>query len=188
MRKSRVILFAILSGIMLFAIACSSDEANPNATATTAPPNTVPAVERTAEPTAAPTSTSAPVSTSEPGGTVMLDIDVNGDALQFNLGSMSAQAGADVVVTFNNSSSANIHNWALVEAGTKDAVAADGLTAGQANNWLPVNDPRVIASTILIAPGENGQATFTAPAAGTYQFVCTFPGHATLMFGDFTVN
>jgi hypothetical protein len=29
---------------------------------------------------------------------------------------------------------------------------------------------------------------FTAPAAGTYQFVCTFPGHNFTMFGDFIVN
>ena len=56
MRKSLVILFAILSAVMLLAIACGSDEADPNATSTTAPPNTVPAVDRPTEPpTTAPT-------------------------------------------------------------------------------------------------------------------------------------
>ena len=189
MRKSLVILSAIFSAVMLLAIACGTDEADPNATATTAPPNTVPADQITLEPTAKPTSTSAPVATTGPtDGPVRLDIDVNGDALQFNINSMSASPGAEVVVTFNNSSSANTHNWALVEVGTKDDVALDGLTAGQDNNWLPANDPRVIASTILIGPGESGQATFTAPSAGGYQFVCTFPGHSALMFGDFIVE
>ena len=66
----------------------------------------------------------------------------------------------------------------------KDAVAAD---AGPVNNWVPVNDSRVIGSTVLIGPGESGQATFTAPPAGIYQFVCTFPGHNFTMFGDFVV-
>jgi azurin len=195
MRKSLVILFAILSAIMLLAIACGSDEADPNATATTAPPNTVPAADRTPEPTVAPTSTLAPTSTSGPvatsepsGGPVTLDIDVNGDDLQFNRDSMSAPAGAEVVVNFNNSSSVWTHNWTMVEAGTKDAVATDGLAAGQDNNWLPVNDSRIIGSTVLIGPGESTKAIFTAPAAGTYQFVCTFPGHNSTMFGDFTVN
>ena len=194
MRKPLVILLAILSATMLLAIACGSDEADPNATATAAPPNTVPAADRTPEPTAAPTSTSAPVATapvatSEPsGGTVTLDIDVNGDALQFNTNSMSASAGAEVVLTFNNSSSVNTHNWALVEAGTKDAVATDGLAAGQDSNWLPVGDSRVIANTVLIGPGESTTVTFTAPAPGAYQFVCTFPGHNFTMFGDFIVN
>lgn len=189
MRKSLVILFAILSAVMLLAIACGSDEADPNATATTAPPNTVPAVDRPTEPpTTAPTDvppTNTPASASGP---VTIDIDVNGDALQFSLASMSASAGQDVVVNFNNSSSVNSHNWALVEAGTKDAVAADGTAAGPDNNWLPVNDPRIFGSTILIGPGASAQATFTAPPAGTYQFVCTFPGHNFTMFGDFIVN
>ena len=192
MRKTYVILFAILSAVMLLAIACGSDEADPDATATVSPPATVPAGDRAAEPTAAPTSippTAAPAATT--GGTsgpVQLNIDVNGDALQFTPGALSAAAGSEVVVTFNNSSGVNSHNWALVEAGTKDAVATDGLASGQGNNWLPVDDSRVIGSTILLGPGESADATFTAPAAGTYQFVCTFPGHNFTMFGDFTVN
>lgn len=189
MRKPLVILFAVLSAVMLLAIACGSDEADPNATATTAPPNTVPAQDRTAEPTAAPTAipaTSAPAPTGS--GAAVLDIDVNGDALQFDLGSMSASAGAEVTVKFTNSSSVNTHNWALVEAGTKDAVSSDGTGAGPANNWLPVDDPRVIAATVLVGPGASGEVTFTAPASGTYQFVCTFPGHNFTMFGDFVAN
>ena len=190
MRKSVVILFAIFSAVMLLGIACSSDEADPNATATTAPPNTVPVEDRPTEPAATETPTPPPpADTKEPtDGVVELEIDVNGDALQFNVGSMSAPAGAEVVVTFNNSSGFNTHNWALVEAGTKDAVATDGLAAGQDNNWLPVNDARVIGSTILIGPGASGEATFTAPSAGTYQFVCTFPGHNNTMWGDFIVE
>ena len=197
MRNPLVILFAILSAIMLLAIACGSDEADPNATSTAAPPNTVPASERTAEPptavppTAAPATATTDAPTAPPtngGGTVEIDIDVNGDALQFDAASMTASAGAEVVVKFNNSSSVNTHNWALVEAGTKDAVAIDGTAAGPDNHWLPVNDSRVLGSTILIGPGESAEATFTAPAAGTYQFVCTFPGHNFTMLGDFVVN
>jgi azurin len=196
-RKPLVILFAILSAMMLLAIACGSDEADPNATSTAAPPNTVPASERTAEPptavppTAAPATATSSAATTPPsngGGKVELDIDVDGDALKFNTGSMTASAGAEVVVNFNNSSSVNTHNWALVEGGTKDAVAIDGTAAGPDNNWLPVNDPRVFGSTILVGPGESVEATFTAPAAGTYQFVCTFPGHNFTMFGDFVIN
>lgn len=189
MRKSLVIVFAMLSAIMLLAIACGSDEADPNATSTPAPPNTVPAEQRDAEPTAAPTSvpaTKAPAASG--GGSTTLDIDVNGDALTFDLSEMSADAGAEVVVNFTNSSSVNSHNWALVEYSTKDAVAADGTGAGPANDWLPVDDPRVFGNTAVLGPGESGTATFTAPAAGTYQFVCTFPGHNFTMFGDFIVN
>ena len=193
MRKPLLILIAILSAVMLLAVACGGDEADPNATATPAPPNTVAPAERTPEPTVAPTAvpaTSAPA-TSAPAtsaGPVQLDIDVNGDALQFNTNNFSASAGAEVVVTFNNSSGVNFHNFVLVQPGTKDAVAADGTAAGPANDWVPPGDSRVIANTVLISPGESAKVTFTAPPAGTYQFVCTFPGHNFTMFGDFIVN
>lgn len=191
MRKSLLILSAMLSAVMLLAIACGSDEADPNATVTPAPPATVPVGDRATEPPPPPTAMPAadtPVPSGGTGGTVELAVDVQGDALQFSVASLSATAGSDVVVTFNNSSSVNSHNFAIVEAGTKDAVATDGLAAGQDNNWLPSNDSRVIGATILLGPGESGQATFTAPAAGAYQFVCTFPGHNFTMFGEFTVN
>ena len=191
MRKSLWVLSAILSVVMLLSIACGGDEANPNATATPAPPPTIPENDRAPEPTMAPTTvpaTAAPAPTGGPGGVSKLVIDVNGDALEFSSGSMSAAAGTKVVVTFNNSSGVNSHNWALVEDGTKDAVATDGLAAGQGSHWLPVGDSRVLGATVLIGPGESADAEFTAPTAGNYQFVCTFPGHNFTMFGDFTVN
>ena len=191
MRKPLVIIVGIMSAVMLLAIACGSDEANPAATATPAPPPTVLAGQITPEPTAAPTAvppTSPPASTSGGDGPTAIAIDVDGDNLKFATGALSAAAGSEVVVTFNNSSGINAHNWALVEAGTKDAVATDGLAAGQDNNWLPVGDSRIIGSTILLGPGESGEATFTAPSAGTYHFVCPFPGHNFTMFGDFTTN
>ena len=193
MRKPLLILIAILTAVMLLAVACGGDEADPNATATPAPPNTVAPAQRTPEPTVAPTAvpaTTAPA-TSAPttsAGPVQLDIDVNGDALQFNTNNFSVSAGAEVVVTFNNSSGVNFHNFVLVQPGTKDAVAADGTAAGPANDWVPPGDSRVIANTVLISPGESAKVTFTAPPAGTYQFVCTFPGHNFTMFGDFIVN
>ena len=172
------------------AVACGGDEADPNATSTPAPPNTVdrPTEPPTVAPTPTPTKDIDATNTPTPPGPVPINIDVNGDALQFNTSNLSASAGAEVVLIFNNSSSVNTHNWAMVVAGTKDAVAADGIAAGQENNWLPVNDSRVIGSTVLIGPDESTQATFTAPAADAYQFVCTFPGHNFTMFGDFIVN
>ena len=67
-------------------------------------------------------------------------------------------------------------------------MASDGTAAGTGNDWLKPDDPRVIANTALLDPGATGEVRFTAPAAGTYQFVCTFPGHSPTMFGDFQVS
>ena len=125
--------------------------------------------------------------TSELPGSFNFQVGVRGDALEFDTSSLTAAAGSEVSLTFSNTSTINQHNWVLVQPGTKDAVAADGATAGPANDWIPPNDDRVLFQTKLLNPGETAEIRFT-PEAGTYQFVCTFPGHNSLMFGDFEVT
>jgi azurin len=135
--------------------------------------------------------TAAPVATAVPpvaAAAASLEIGVKGDALEFNKTKLSAKAGAAVVLTFNNVSAINQHNWVIVPAGAKDTVAARGVTAGPANNWVQSGDSQVIANTPLVDPGKTGEVRFAAPAAGRYQFVCTFPGHNFTMFGDFEVT
>ena len=121
-------------------------------------------------------------------GPVAIAVGAVGETLAFDSANITAASGAEVTITFTNPSANNQHNLVIVEAGTKDAVAADGTTAGPTNDWVPPGDSRVIANTSLLDPGTTGEVTFTAPAPGTYQFVCTFPGHNFTMFGDFVVH
>jgi len=184
---------ALLVVVLFIVAACGSDELDPNATATPRPPDTVPAAARTQEPTptattVVPAATAAPTTPGQPSGPVALQIGVNGEALEFDMGSLSVSAGSTVVLRFSNTSVVNQHNWVLVPAGTKDDVALAGTGAGPANDWIPVGDDRVLASTKLLAAGITGEVEFTAPPAGNYQFVCTFPGHNFTMFGDFEVT
>ena len=117
-----------------------------------------------------------------------LQIGVNGDALQFDESEfVQIAAGQEIVLTFSNSSTINEHNWVLVSGGTKDTVAMRGTAAGPGQDWLQPDDPDVVAHTKLLSPGEKGEVRFAAPPAGTYEFVCTFPGHNLSMFGDFVV-
>ena len=120
-------------------------------------------------------------------GVDVFPVGVKGDALAFGHEFMFALADAEILVVFNNSSSVNSHNLVIVQAGSKDAVAAEGVSAGPANDWVPPGDPRVIAHTRLLGPGATGEVRFMAPKPGRYQFVCTFPGHNLTMFGDFIV-
>jgi azurin len=101
---------------------------------------------------------------------------------------MTAQTGSQVELTFNNNAVNQQHNWVLVQNGTKDQVATAGLAAGQDNNWVAPSDTNVVANAPLLAAGESASVNFVAPAAGTYQFVCTFPGHNMTMFGTFEVT
>ena len=121
-------------------------------------------------------------------GPISFTVAAEGETLTFDTESLSASSGSEITITFDNPSVNNSHNLVIVQDGTKDAVAADGTPAGPANNWVAPGDSRVIANTALLGPGESGDVTFTAPVPGTYQFVCTFPGHNFTMFGDFTVE
>ena len=125
--------------------------------------------------------------TSEEGGASKLQVSVQGDALEFATNSLTATAGSEVELTFSNGSAVFQHNWVLVRDGTKDDVAARG-SKNPATDWIELNDPDVVANTELVSQGQTQTISFTAPAAGTYQFVCTFPGHNTTMFGNFEVT
>jgi nitrite reductase (NO-forming) len=47
----------------------------------------------------------------------------------------------------------------------------------------------IASATAPLKSGESGSSTFTAGAPGTYYYICTVPGHASLgMQGSFIVN
>jgi azurin len=122
---------------------------------------------------------------------VTLEIGSKGDELLFDKAELTAPAGAKVTLKFKNNASAasgNKHNWVLAKAGQADAIAADGIAAGEASNYLKAGDNRVIANTKLIEAGKEDTVTFTAPAAGSYDFICTFPGHNVAMKGKLVVQ
>ena len=134
----------------------------------------------------APPAVDAPPPIDVPAG--VIEIASDGDNLKFDKAKLEAKAGSTVTVVFQNSSTVNQHNWVLVRSGTKDEVAAAGTAAGPDAGWIPSGDDRVLAKTGLLDPGATQEVKFTVPAAGAYQFVCTFPGHNFTMFGDFVAT
>ena len=168
-----------LSLVPLFIISCGGGDSTASSTSPTSAPTSTPkaAIENT--PTA-----ENPVS----GVEISLEVgSVNGDELLFDKDFLSAPAGSNVTLTFTNGSDTQQHNWALVENGTKDAVATAGIGYSY-SDWVPTDDNRVFANAKLINPGESDIVNFTAPSSGTYQFVCTFPGHNMTMHGTFEVT
>lgn len=103
-------------------------------------------------------------------------------------------AGKDFEVRFENPDLIP-HNVVLVQPGTLQAVAEavqtqapDKLDA-QGRAYVPANDPRVLAATKMIEAGKSETIKITAPTTeGTYQFVCTFPGHWSVMRGEWIVT
>jgi len=95
---------------------------------------------------------------------------------------LSVPAGATVKLTLVNkaSSEAMIHNAVFILAGAQSEITEAGLEAGKEKGYVPVSE-KIIAATDLAQPGETVELEFTAPeAAGTYQYICTYPGHTSM--------
>lgn len=134
--------------------------------------------------------TPAPAQPAPGGAAVTLDIGSKGDELAYDKTALQAPAGSKITLNFKNNSNpaANLlHNWVLVKPGTADGVAADGIAAGEANDYLKASDDRVLAHAKMVKGGDSSSVTFDAPAAGAYDYICTFPGHAVLMKGVLTI-
>jgi len=147
-------------------------------------------------PTAAatPTPAESAVSSAAPGEIVKLTIETATGAEDFSYATpeLEAPAGSEINVQLNNLTDPADevgHNWVLVAPGQEDSVLANGIAAGDDEDWLDTSDPGIIAATRLIEGAEKDQLKFTAPEPGTYVFICTFPDHyAGGMKGTLTIR
>ena len=118
------------------------------------------------------------------------------DTMQFDVKTFEVKAGSKVKIVLKNIGMvpkiAMGHNIVILRKGiTAFAFGQKALGAGaNATNALPDSlKDDVIASTKLLGPGETDSVVMTAPSeAGTYEYVCTFPGHFALMRGVMTVK
>tara|TARA_B100001057_G_scaffold206900_1_gene207657 strand:- start:9193 stop:9648 length:456 start_codon:yes stop_codon:yes gene_type:complete len=118
------------------------------------------------------------------------------DTMQFDVKNFEAKAGSKVKITLKNIGQvpkiAMGHNLVVLKKGvTAIAFGQKALGAGaNATNALPASlMGDVIAATKLLGPAESDTIEFTAPKEpGSYEYVCTFPGHFALMRGTMTVK
>jgi azurin len=114
------------------------------------------------------------------------------DQMKYNLSQIKVKAGQSVTITLKHTGKMSVqamgHNLVILQKGT-DVTAFANLAARAKNNgYIPVGSKSVIAATKLIGGGETTTITFTAPAKGTYDFICSFPGHNSLMKGKLIVE
>lgn len=122
---------------------------------------------------------------------VTLTIDGN-DQMQYDKKELHAKAGQEVTLELTHSGTmdkqAMGHNWCLLKKGVDmNAFAMEAMKAND-NQYIPKGSNQLIAHTDLIGGGEKTSVTFTAPKAGTYTFLCSFPGHHATMNGKFIVD
>lgn len=77
-------------------------------------------------------------------------------------------------------------NFVLLPVGTNLSSFARKAEKAVDSDFIPAEE--VIAHTKLIGGGESVSVEFNAPAKGTYDFICSFPGRHHLMKGKFMVE
>ena len=114
------------------------------------------------------------------------------DQMQFNTKEIKVKAGEKVTVTLKHvgKMAKNImgHNFVLLTQGTDLVDFASKAASARDNDYIPEGTTEVIAHTKIIGGGETDVIEFDAPAPGTYEFLCSFPGHYGMMKGVFIVE
>lgn len=105
--------------------------------------------------------------------------------LKYDVTNFEVKAGSKIRLIFNNNDDMT-HNVVIVSPGAADEVASLALKLGLKGsemNYVP-NSTKVLFHTALLQPESNESIYFVAPTTpGEYTFVCTFPGHASVMRG-----
>jgi len=122
----------------------------------------------------------------------VIDLTAN-DQMQYNLKTIEVTAGSTVRVNLKHigQMAKNImgHNFVLLKADVDLSEFAAAAISAKDTDYVPKSkEDQIIAHTSLIGGGESTFVEFKAPAAGTYKFLCTFPGHYVTMQGDFIVK
>lgn len=112
------------------------------------------------------------------------------DVMAFSTAEIRVKSGTTVKINFVNKATdaAMKHNIFIVKNGTAEAVATASITAGPDKNFIPDDKTNILFTSNVLEPGQSEVLTFAAPPAGTYQFVCTYPGHWQKMNGKFVVE
>lgn len=124
----------------------------------------------------------------------VVEITIEGnDQMQFNLNEIKVKAGSTVKLTLKHVGEMSVtqmgHNWVLLEQGTDIMEFGQKAATAKERGYIPESEEnKVIVFTDILGGGEEDTIEFEAPAKGTYDFICSFPGHVSLMKGKFIVE
>ena len=115
------------------------------------------------------------------------------DAMQFNTKEIRIEAGKKVKLTLKHIGKLNKqamgHNFVLLNQNVDLVAFANKAATASATDYIPKNETKnIIAHTKLLGGGETDAIEFDAPKVGTYEFLCSFPGHYVMMKGIFIVE
>jgi len=153
-----------------------------------------------AAPPAAPAPAAAPTPPPPPAAPVVAIPDAEGivritgnDQMRYSATRIEVKAGEKIKIELHNAGTlpkeAMGHNLIVLKAGVEPSPFAAKALNAKATDYMPADAAAdVIGGTKLLGPGEKALLELEPLAAGTYPFVCTFPGHVALMNGLLVVQ
>ena len=112
------------------------------------------------------------------------------DGLQYDIVRFQVRPGAKVKIILTNKSKEE-HNLIVTASGARQSIVNAALRLGikgKAMNYIP-EKKEVLWTIPLLSPGETDSVTFVAPLQpGVYPYVCTMPGHGSVMYGALYVQ
>ena len=123
------------------------------------------------------------VATVAKGQDTTITVKAFSSTLEFVPARVTVKAGTRLTLKFVNEGT-YAHNIVIPKKEDDiDALAQNAMNAGDTGFVPLAMKDKMYAWTSLISPGGTGDLTFVVPAAGSYFFVCMFPGHAETMLG-----
>jgi azurin len=106
-----------------------------------------------------------------------------GDDMKYSVISIPAKPGETLRIRLTSKGTlpkiAMAHNVVVLKPDAKQIDFNNAAAMARATDFIPPEmKNQVLAATTLAGPGETVEVTFKVPAAaGTYPYMCTFPGH-----------
>ena len=123
-------------------------------------------------------------------------IEITGnDQMQFSTKTFEVTEGQKVTLSFKHIGQLPVvamgHNVVILKPGTPVPAFAAKCAPAKDTEYIPQDEEsktQIVAHTKMLGGGQADEITFTAPAAGEYPFICSFPGHFAIMQGVMTVK
>lgn len=120
-----------------------------------------------------------------------LQIESN-DQMQYSTNELKAHPGLiQLTLTHTGKMEKSVmgHNLVILKPGTDIAAFTQKAVLAKDTDYIPGSEKEsIVAHTRLIGGGESDTIEFTISEPGTYDYICSFPGHAALMKGKLIVE
>lgn len=117
------------------------------------------------------------------------------DEMVYNTKRFEVTAGQKVTLTLRNTGKIPAktmgHNLVILKPGTPISVFAGKASAAKTSAYIPQTPEDrkfIVAHTRFLGGGDSDTITFSVKEPGSYPFVCTSPGHFSVMQGVMIVK